>query len=75
MIYLHTYIIRPKLSSGFKETVGFKENRQNLTEMYMAETVGWKVNLVILMFGRVDITTLKIKLLYYLRPGFSPHME
>lgn len=41
----------------------------------MAEAIGWKVNLVILMFGRVDITTLKIKLLYYLRPGFSPHME
>lgn len=41
------YIIRPKLISGFKETVGFKENRQNLNEMYMAEAIGLKVNLVI----------------------------
>lgn len=63
MIYIHTYIIRPKLISGFKETVGFKENRQNLTEMYMAEAIGWKVNLTILIFGRVDITTLKIIIL------------
>lgn len=63
MIYIHTYIIRPKLISGFKETVGFKENRQNLTEMYMAEAIGWKVNLAILIFGRVDITTLKVIIL------------
>lgn len=63
MIYIHTYIIRPKLISGFKKTVGFKENRQNLTEMYMAEAIGWKVNLAILIFGRVDITTLKIIIL------------
>lgn len=63
VIYIHTYIIRPKLISGFKETVGFKENRQNLTEMYMAEAIGWKVNLAILIFGRVDITTLKVIIL------------